>query len=223
MLWFYRIANLFFRLCFLIAFDYYVEGLENVPRQGALIVAINHFSFADPLLVGTFFPRQITMLGKAELFEIPVFGRLVELYGTIRVRRGQGDHVALRKSLEVLTAGDALLIAPEGTRGPEGTLKPGREGTALVAYRAGAIILPVAIWGPKDLWSNLRRLRKTEVHMVAGKPFKPRSPVGARASREEFVALTDEIMLRIAELLPPQYRGVYADRIADDAASVLSP
>jgi 1-acyl-sn-glycerol-3-phosphate acyltransferase len=222
MLWFHRLANLFFRLCFWVLFDYHVEGLENVPLQGALIVAINHFSFVDPLLAGTFIRRPITMMGKAELFRVPIFGRLVRMYGAIPVRRGEGDHVALRKSLEVLRSDGALLIAPEGTRGKEGTLKPGREGMALIALRTGATILPIAIWGPKTMWQNMKRLRRTEVHMVVGRPFKPRSPAGRKASRAELVALTDEIMGHIATLLPPEYRGVYAGAVAGERLATHS-
>jgi 1-acyl-sn-glycerol-3-phosphate acyltransferase len=222
MLWFYWLANLFLRLGFLVLFDYHVEGLGNVPQQGALVVAINHFSFVDPLLAGVFIPRPLTMMGKAELFRIPILGWVLRLYGAISVRRGEGDHVALRKSLEALRADGALLIAPEGTRGKDGTLKPGREGTALLALRTGATILPVAIWGPKTMRRNMARLRRTEVHMVVGRPFQPRPPAGRRANRAELVALTNEIMVHIAALLPAEHRGVYAGAVAEERTVSVS-
>ncbi len=213
MTWFYRLANAFFRLAFRVLFDYRLRGLENGPREGPLIVAINHASFADPLLVGAFIPRPIIMMGKVELFRKPVFGLLVRMYGAFPVRRGEGDLQAVRRSLEVLRSGDALLLAPEGTRSKDGKLQRGKEGTALIALRTGALILPVAIWGPKYLWKNLARLRRTKVEMVIGEPFCLESP-SRRPSRQQLRELTDEIMRRIAVLMPPELRGAYADQVA---------
>jgi 1-acyl-sn-glycerol-3-phosphate acyltransferase len=213
---FNRLVNLFFRLCFWILFDYYVEGLEKVPRHGALIVAINHFSFVDPLMAGTFIQRPLAMMGKAEIFRVPILSHMARMYGAIPVHRGRGDHKALRQSLEVLQSNGAMLIAPEGTRGKEGTLKPGREGIALLALHANAPIIPVAIWGPKTMWRDIMRLRRTKIYMVVGQPFQPRPPVGRRADRTELVALTNEIMVRIATLLPVEYRGVYASVNAEE-------
>jgi 1-acyl-sn-glycerol-3-phosphate acyltransferase len=214
MTWFYHLANAFFRLAFRILFDYRVHGLENVPREGPLIVAINHASFADPLMAGAFIPRHITMMGKVELFRKPIFGLLVRMYGAFPVRRGEGDLQAVRRSLEVLRSGGALLLAPEGTRSKDGKLQRGREGTALIALRTGATILPVAIWGPKYLWKNLARLRRTKVEMVIGEPFRLESP-SRRPNRQQLRELTDEIMRRIAILMPPELRGAYGDQVGE--------
>lgn len=214
MMWFYHLANAFFRLAFRILLDYRVRGLEKVPRKGPVIVAINHASFIDPLMVGAFIPRPITMMGKVELFRKPIFGLLVRLYGAFPVRRGEGDLQAVRRSLEVLRAGRALLLAPEGTRSQDGTLQRGREGTALIALRTSAIIVPVAIWGPKYLWKNLARLRRTRAEMVVGEPFRLESAT-RRPRREELRELTDEIMRHIAVLMPPELRGTYADEVED--------
>lgn len=214
MMWFYHLANAFFRLAFRVLLDYRVRGLEKVPRKGPVIVAVNHASFIDPLMVGAFMPRPVTMMGKVELFRKPIFGLLVRLYGAFPVRRGEGDLQAVRRSLEVLRSGRALLLAPEGTRSKNGTLQRGREGTALIALRTGAIIVPVAIWGPKYLWKNLARLRRTRVEMVVGEPFRLESPT-CRPRREELRAMTDEIMRRIAALMPPELRGAYADQVSD--------
>jgi len=219
-MWFYHLANAFFRLAFRVLFDYRIRGLENVPREGPLIVAINHASFADPLMIGAFFPRHITMMGKVELFRKPIFGLLVRMYGAFPVRRGEGDLQAVRRSLEVLRAGDALLLAPEGTRSKDGKLQRGKEGTALIALRTGAIILPVAIWGPKYLWKNLARLRRTRVEMVIGEPFRLESP-SRRPNRQQLRELTDEIMRRIAVLMPPELRGAYADQVCEAQGEVL--
>lgn len=221
MLWFYHFANFVFRMFFRVVFDYRIEGLENVPPHGPLIVAINHTSFTDPLMAGAFIPRHIIMMAKAELFEKPLFRYLIAWYGAFPVRRGAGDLSAMRRSLQVLGEGKALLVAPEGTRSDDGRLQPGKEGTALLALRTGAAILPVALWGAKDMWRNLRRLRRTRVHMVIGKPF--RLPVQkTRPSREELRQLTDEIMRHIAVLLPPELRGAYADVEAGEVEQVAA-
>lgn len=219
MTWFYHLANAFFRLAFRVLLDYRVRGLEKVPREGPLIVAMNHASFMDPLMIGAFIPRHVTMMGKVELFRKPIFGLLVRLYGAFPVRRGEGDLQAVRRSLEVLQAGGALLLAPEGTRSKDGTLQRGKEGTALMALRTDATIVPVAIWGPKHLWKNLARLRRTKTEMVVGEPFRLESPT-PRPRREELRELTDEIMRRIAVLMPPELRGAYADQVVDAPAQV---
>lgn len=215
--WFYHFANALFRLAFRILLDYRVRGLEKVPREGSLIVAINHASFIDPLMIGAFVPRHVTMMGKVELFRKPIFGLLVRLYGAFPVRRGEGDLQAVRRSLEVLQAGRALLLAPEGTRSKDGTLQRGKEGTALVALRTGATIVPVAVWGPKYLWKNLARLHRTKAELVVGEPFRLESPT-ARPRREELQELTDEIMRRIAVLMPRELRGAYAGQVRDGPA-----
>ncbi|HID88058.1 MAG TPA: 1-acyl-sn-glycerol-3-phosphate acyltransferase [Anaerolineae bacterium] len=213
MMWFYHLANVVLRGLFAILLDYRVTGLENVPRTGPLIVAINHTSFLDPLLVGVFIPREVTMMGKAELFRIPVFGLIARLYGAFPVRRGEIDRGALRRAMEVLQEGGALMMAPEGTRGGTEQLQRGRHGVTMIALRTGAAILPVAIWGPKRFPTNLARLRRTRVGMAVGEPFTLKKGAG-KPSREEVRAMTDEIMYRLAALLPPEVRGVYSDLTA---------
>jgi 1-acyl-sn-glycerol-3-phosphate acyltransferase len=213
MWWFYHLANVVLRGLFAILLDYQVTGVENVPQTGPLIVAINHTSFLDPLLVGVFIPREVTMMAKVELFRTPVFGLIVRLYGAFPIRRGEVDRQAIRKAMEVLRGGGALLMAPEGTRGGTEQLQQGHHGVTMIALHTGAAILPVAIWGPKHFWSNVARLRRTRVGMAVGEPFTLKSEA-AKPSREEMRAMTDEIMYRLAALLPPEVRGVYSDLTA---------
>ncbi len=208
--WFHALANFVLRIVLRIVLRLEVRGLEHTPPTGSLLVAINHTSFLDPVLAGVFIPREIYAMAKAELFRIPVFGTVIRAYGAFPVHRGEIDRSAIRRALEVLRAGEALLVAPEGTRSPTEQLQRGRKGVALLALRTGAAILPVAIWGVKPVWHNLARLRRTPATMVIGEPFRI-AYAGHKPSREELEAITDEIMYRLAALLPPAYRGVYAD------------
>lgn len=210
MKWFHELADVALRVVLRILLKLEIDGLENMPQTGALIVAINHSSFLDPLIAGAFLPRTVIPLGKVELFQHPLFGWIFPAYGVIPVRRGEIDRTAIRRSLELLRGGGALLMAPEGTRSEDGRLQPGRRGVALLAARTNATVLPVAIWGVKAFWRNIRRLRRTEVYMAVGKPFRI-VVEDRRVPREQLDEITDELMHRLAELLPPELRGAYQD------------
>src|SRR5712692_10449160 len=121
-----------------------IEGRANIPRYGALILTSNHFSVGDPpILTGTF-PRRIAWMSKRELFDIPIFGKLYSMGGFIPVRRFEGDLHALRMSQRALRRSLVLGMFPEGTRSG-GRLGRGEPGSALIALRTGAQILPIAI------------------------------------------------------------------------------
>jgi len=210
----YNLANRFFRFAFGIALDLRLHGLDNMPAEGSVIIAINHTSFVDPLLVGAYLPRHVVMMSKIENFKLPFFGFLVTLYGAFPVRRGEIDREAIKTALEVLRSGQVLLMAPEGTRSLDGQLQQGRDGLAMIAARTGALVVPFAIAGAKPVSKNLKRLRRTPVTVKVGKPFKLES-ANAKPSREELAAMTDRVMLRLAGLLPPEQRGVYHGRLSD--------
>ncbi len=179
-----------------------IQGVENIPRSGPLIVTSNHFSVGDPPILTGVFPRRIVWMAKQELFDIPIFGLLYYMAGFIPVRRFEGDLRALRRSQDVLRRSMVLGMFPEGTRSG-GRLGAGEPGSALVAMRTGSPILPVAIWGteharlPRDLF------RRTRVSIRYGKPFK--LPQGRKVTKAEVASGTAEIMRRIGELLPPRY------------------
>lgn len=210
MMWFHWLSNVVLRLLLGTFLKLKLQGLENTPETGTLIVAINHTSFLDPLLAGAFLPRTILPLTKMELFKIPVFGWIFPAYGAIPIHRGEIDRRSIRRSLELLRSGGALLVAPEGTRSDDGRLQRGRPGIALLAARTDATILPVAIWGVQSFWQNLKRLRRTDAYLAVGEPFQI-AVEGRRVPREQLDEITDEIMYRLAELMPAEYRGTYAD------------
>ena len=209
-MWTRRLCNFVLHILFKILLKLEVVGLENVPSGGALILAITHTNFLDPALAGGVMPRELVIMSKIENFRHPVLGIIARLYGAFPVRRGEVDRQAIRRSLEVLAGGQALLMAPEGTRSGHGRLQKGHDGMTFIALRADAPILPVAITGVEHFWANLSRLRRTPIKIVIGKVFRF-SAGGERAGREIMSKMTEEGMYQLAALLPPERRGVYSD------------
>ena len=132
------------------------------PRTGGLIVASNHISFWDPLLVGAAVSREAHFLAKAELFEMPVVGAWIRSVNGIPIRRGEADLRGLHHALEALQGGSAVLLFPEGSRMRDGELHPARPGVGLLAVHADVPIVPCYISGsntPRKWWFRRRRVR----------------------------------------------------------------
>lgn len=184
-----------------------VEGLERVPRRGGLILAANHFHQADPALIMATMPRRVVFMTKRELFQTPVIGPLFALAGCISVRRLEADLSALRQARRALQAGAALGMFPEGTRSRDGGLGRAWPGTALLALQAQVPILPLAIAGSERVTGPWVLLKRPVISIRIGEPFY--LPQG-RPRAQEVQAGTEVIMRRIADLLPPGCRGVYA-------------
>lgn len=201
----------FIRLAARVLLRVQTMGLEHMPASGAAILVTNHVNFIEPLLLYVLLPRQVTGLAKAELWGNPISRWVAQSWGSIPIRRGEIDLAAIRRALQVLQEGGVLGLAPEGTRSHDGRLRRGRAGVALLALRApDTLILPVAVYGQEQFYPNLRRLRRTPVQVVMGQGFYVH--VGeARVTHEMRQAISDEIMMQIASLLPVQYRGVYGD------------
>ena len=189
-----------------------VEGVENVPLEGPLIVCPNHNGTIDPPLVPAFVPRGDTWsMAKSEYFRKPLLKLLFTSYQAFPVVRHTADRGALRRSLDLLREGHALVIYPEGTRIDSGVLATPEPGAGFIAQRCGCPVLPVALTGTREclpkgaLWP-----RRVPVKVRFGKPFivQQRRPDGSRVTHEE---AADTIMLAIAEMLPPEKRGKYAD------------
>jgi 1-acyl-sn-glycerol-3-phosphate acyltransferase len=164
----------------------------------------------DPFVVLASMPRPVTVLSKIENFSIPFWGWIFKWYGAIPVRRGQVDRRALRGALAALEAETLLIVAPEGTRSPDGALQPALDGMAYLAQRASATIVPLAITGQTAFGHNVKRLRRTPVCIQVGRPFRVQAG-GRRLERDVLHAVTTEAMYRLAALLPPAQRGAYAD------------
>ncbi len=187
-----------------------VEGMENVPAEGPAILMINHIAFIDPIVVLHILPRNIVPLAKIEVYDYPVVSIFPRLWEVIPVRREEVDRRAIQQTLEVLRAGEIVLVAPEGTRGP--ALKQGKEGVAYLASRSGAPVVPVAVDGTIG-FPALRFTapwRGPGATVRFGRPFRYR-PAYQRAGRQDLRQMTDEAMFVLAGLLPEGRRGVYAD------------
>jgi len=196
----------------------WVVGIENIPPTGAAILAINHIALVDPILVLGVVPRVIVPLAKIEVYSYPVVGLLPRMYGVIPVRRGEFDRRALDMAQEVLRAGEIVLVAPEGTRSP--AMQLGKEGLAFLAARTQAPIIPIGVDGTVGYPSlNPRRWRQGGARITIGPPFRYR-PTEGRITSERLRLMTDEAMYRVAELLPPDRRGVYADLTRASAETI---
>lgn len=190
-----------------------IEGNElvNVPKRGPLILAVNHINSLEvPLLFAHLQPRRLIGLAKVETWNNKFMAWLFDLWESIPIRRGEADLEAVRSCLAVLSAGDILGVAPEGTRSYDGRLLPGQPGIVLIALHSGVPILPVAHWGGEDFQKNIKRLKRTDFHIRVGKPFTLDAK-GEKMHGKVRQAMADEIMYQIAILMPEKYRGQYAN------------
>ena len=187
-----------------------VEGLQNVPAQGPVIVIFNHVNFLDAPLALALIPRDMVGMTKIETFDHPILGPLARWYGIFGVRRGEVDRQALRQAHQVLIEGKALLYSPEGHRSGTGSLQEAKSGIALIAMRANAAIVPVAFVGLEQFKSNAKRLRHTTIQVIIGEPFRLKAQPGMER-REMLRHMTTQVMYRLAALLPAERRGEYHD------------
>jgi 1-acyl-sn-glycerol-3-phosphate acyltransferase len=189
-----------------------VVGIENVPRQGPLIICPNHSATLDPPMVPAFVPRGDTWsMAKSEYFKNPLVRFTFGSYHAFPVVRHTADRAALRRSFDLLKAGHSLIIYPEGTRVESGVLARPEPGAGFIAQKSACPVLPVALTGTREcLPKGARWPRRTRVSITFGKPFTvaTKRPDGTRVTHEE---ASDAIMLAVAELLPPGQRGEFSD------------
>jgi 1-acyl-sn-glycerol-3-phosphate acyltransferase len=186
-----------------------VEGLEHFPRQGAAILMMNHIGLVDPVVVLGCVPRNIVPVAKEEGFRNPLFAPLLHLWQVIPIQRGEVDRQALRRMLQVLQAGEVILLAPEGTR--HHSLQRARAGVAYLGYQSGAPIVPVALEGTQGFPTlNPARWRGPGAVVRFGRPFRFRR-LDRRPRGERLRQMMDEAMYVLARMLPEERRGAYAD------------
>ncbi len=189
----YKFFRALFRFVFSFFFRWRVVGRENIPQDGPVILCSNHISNWDPPLLGSGIERQVNFMAKEELFKIPVLGWLITQFGAFPVKRGGGDRSAIRSTLQLLESGKILGIFPEGTRSKTGELGKGMPGTALFALRSNAVVIPVAIIGPYQLFRP--------VTIVYGKPVDLTEFKEAKGGSDTVTATTDHIMRQIQQLI----------------------
>ncbi len=209
-----RIMNAVLRFVFQIVCRINPKDFKKVPVEGPLILVGNHINFLE---VPVFLPHvdhpNVIGIAKRESWKNPLFNFLFKQWGIIPIDRGMVDREAFRLTEEALKAGKVVAMSPEGTRSKDGCLLPGKPGVVAIAVRSKAPLLPVAFYGYENFWANLKRLRKTNYNIVVGKPFQLNLD-GSALSKDVRQVVTDEIMYKIAELLPEKYRGHYQFNIS---------
>jgi len=209
---FQKIAALFFKGLTGLMFRVDAAALAKVPRGGPLIIVTNHVHIPEiPTLYVRLLPRKVIGMAQAEkVLDKNLWGAILRWIDTIPVWRGEADLNALRMGIRRLSEGNIILLDPEGTRSHDGRLQKGQPGAILMALHSGAAMLPVVHYGSENYQANLKRLRRTDMHYVVGTPFRVEAG-GERVTSATRQQMIDEVMFQMASLLPPRYRGVYAD------------
>jgi 1-acyl-sn-glycerol-3-phosphate acyltransferase len=191
-----------------------IRGRENVPTHGPLIVAFNHLGHADAFLMIAAMPYPFEPMVLSDLLSVPVTGQALRAYGVIPVHRDQVDRQVIEQALKIVRNGGILALAPEARRSVTGALERARPGVAYLAIQSGAPVMPVAITGTDRILDDLRHLRRPRLTVTFGTPFRLSHHAGnGQSRREQRQTMADEIMIRIARLLPPEYRGEYGERV----------
>lgn len=154
----YRIFKNLFKVFLTLLGGMEVKGQEHIPETGPVIVAANHVSNWDPLVLGSALDRQVHFIAKESLFRAPLIGTLMRAWGMIRVKRGRGDREAIVKSLEILEAQQIIGIFIEGSRNRENSeqMQAPQSGTAMLAIRSGAPVVPVALINTRHLFQRMQ-------------------------------------------------------------------
>lgn len=186
-----------------------VEGAENFPKTGPLLIVINHIGDSDAVAVVSQLPNPPDALGKIELYDLPILGKMMHWYGMIWLHRGRPDIKALRSAIDGLAENRIIIIAPEGRYSLTGGLEEGSGGAAYLAYKSGSPVLPIVVTGTENenVYGNLKKLKRAKVKVTVGKMLKLNDQV---ETRQEAIQLgTKQIMEALANLLPEKYRGEY--------------
>jgi len=208
--WVYYFGRVLIRILVFPFATWHIKGRENVPDRGPLLIVSNHLHLADPPIVAASIKLKSVFMAKEELWQNWWSRFWVGNFGSFPVRRGGIDREVLRQAERWLKQGISVIMFPEGSRSQNSQMQPALPGAALIASRLGIPILPVGITGTdklrKLMWCVLHRPRIT---VTIGKPFNP-PPTEGKLAREQRNRLIDDIMRRVADLLPPEYHGVYA-------------
>ena len=200
--------------------DFTIEGKENLPKTGPLLVVGNHFHFLDPLALIHTSPWPLEFVGGSQTPNSPkAVGWISKLFGVIPTYRGTGSRETLQGAESILKQNGVLGIFPEGGSWAQ-VLRPARPGTAFLAWRTNARIIPMGIDGLVDFFKKVRFGKRVKVTVKYGKPFGPLTgPGGGRPSRDDLDEMGHQIMREIAELLPEERRGYYSTDPAIRAAA----
>ncbi len=210
-----RIANSIFRGILRTTCRMNQEELNKVPEHGPMIIVTNHINVLEGPLIYLFMrPRDTIAMAKQELWNHGFTKTIMNWWECIPINRGMLDREAMNSCFGILDEGKFLCIAPEGTRSPDGQLIQGKAGSGFIAAKKRVPILPIANCGMESYTKNLKRLRRTNVTIKVGKPFEIDLDK-KRLTPDERQGITDEMMIRLAKLMPDSYHGFYASRVDD--------
>ena len=183
---FYRFGRALIKLLNLILYNIHVEGRENIPETGGVVLCPNHISNYDPLAVATHMKRQVHFMAKAELYKNFIVRKVLLAVGTIPVDRGKVSLETLKESLRVLKNGEILGIFPEGTRVKNGERRKPMEGFVVFALKTKSPILPVHIEGEYKF--------RGKINIKFGKPIELNEYYGKKVKPEEMSKISEKIM-----------------------------
>lgn len=215
---FQKMVNGFIKLLLRAACRIDTSQLDKIPQKGPYILVINHINFLEAPIFYIFMrPRRTIAMGKIELWDKKFTAFLMNLWEVVPIKRGAVDIQGMKNSLKVLEDGDFLCLAPEGTRSRTGELKKGKPGVTMFAQKGNAPIIPMAHWGGENVGSNLKRLKRTPITIKVGDPVEIKTPEGVKIDSAARQKIADEIMIKIAELMPEKYHGHYTGRTSEKA------
>jgi 1-acyl-sn-glycerol-3-phosphate acyltransferase len=203
-----------FRPLLRICFSWKVEGRENVPLTGPLILVANHVHVVDPIFLVFAFPRWITFMAKEELFRSAFLRAWLRWAGSLSIQREgkvREKQQILKSARNALERGQVLGMFPEGSRSHDGKLRKGKPGSAVIASKTDVPLLPVGIIGTDKVHGISWLWKRPPIVVRIGKPFKL-PPSNNKISKSQMQLLTTQLMREIAALLPPEYQGAYEKR-----------
>ena len=210
----WELIRVLVRLTSAIMLDVRLVGRQNMPEKGPVIIASNHLSWTDVPLIPAYLKPKVVYMAKEETFTGKM-GWLVRFLGAFPVKRGEADRQSLRSAEEQLKAGRMLIMFPEGTRSRIQRLGQAHAGLGMIALRSGIPVVPVAINGSEKAFKKFR----PRITITFGEPMLL-TPKGKKITRQDLDEVTEQVMLRIASMLPPEYRGVYAEKLSASEAII---
>ncbi len=190
---FYKIVRGLIRFLLSLIYRIEIEGMEHIPKEGRGIIALNHFSLMDPVLIGVTMPRKINYMAKANLFSNKLFALVLNKLGAFPVKRGGADIGAIKVALRTLNRGEIFGIFPEGTRSRKGEVLEAKPGLAMIAIRTQSPIIPAAIVGSYRPFSKVR--------IIIGEPVELSDYYGEKISTEKYQELSQNVLDIIRKLM----------------------
>lgn len=206
----YRASHILCSFAYRLFFPGECSGVERVPATGAFLLAANHMSFLDPPVIGCHLPREIHFFARKTLFTDGWWGDLLRAVNTIPIDlESENDLAAFKQVFRLLKDDNGLLVFPEGTRSPDGSLQPPRAGVGMIACKTQVPVVPARLFGTHEAFGRGKALRLfTRVHIAFGNPLLPGQYDDGAKGRERYQQAAEKIMEAIARLEPPVSPGV---------------